>query len=168
MIRLLHVVGILNAAIWFGAAVFFTFGVGPAFFSKDMLTLLGRPHAGAAAQVVLERYFLLHLICAVVALAHLITEAVYLGRPLWRWTLALLVGILLLNCVGAYGLQPKLRALHRTMHGVGTPPQMRAVAGQSFGLWHGVSQGFNLAVVAGVLVHLLRVTQPPEDPGRWR
>jgi hypothetical protein len=51
---------------------------------------------------------------------------------------------------------------------VGTPPQLREVAGQSFRLWHGVSQVFNLALVAGVLVHLLHVTRTPQDPGRWR
>jgi hypothetical protein len=168
MIRVLRLVGIINAALWFGAAVFFTFVVGPAFFSKDMRALLGDAHAGAAVQVVLARYFALHQVCAGVALVHLLTEGFYLGRPIWRWPLALLVGILLLSGVGAYGLQPRLRALHRTWRGPGTPPELRLVAERSFHLWHGVSQVFNLVVVAGVLVHLVRVTRPPEEPGRWR
>jgi hypothetical protein len=168
MIRFLRTLGILNAAFWFGAAAFLTFVAGPAFFSDEMLRLLGRPHAGAAAQVMLGRYFVMLQICAGLALAHAIAEAVYLGQPLWRWSLALVLGIALLTCVGAYGLQPKLRALHRVMYGAGTPPQLREVASQSFRLWHGVSQAFNLALVAGVVVHLLHTTRAPQEAGRWR
>jgi hypothetical protein len=168
MIRLLRAVGILNASIWFGAAVFFTFGVGPAFFSTAMLALLGRPHAGAAVQVVLERYLLLQLICAVIALIHRVTESLYLGRPLPRGMLALLAGLLVLSGLGAYALQPRLHALHQTMYQPGTPPQTRAAAERSFRRTHGVAQAFNLALVAGVLVHLLRITRTPDDPEGWR
>jgi hypothetical protein len=168
MIRWLRNVGILNAAIWFGAGVFFTFGAGPAFFSEDMLRLLGRPHAGAAAQVVLAHYFVLLQVCAGVALVHAIVEAIYVGQPVWRWPLALLLGACLLTCVGAYGFQPKLHALHRTMYAAGTPAQLREVAAQSFRYWHGVSQALNLVLLAAMLVHLLHASRGPQDPGRWR
>jgi hypothetical protein len=164
MIRVLHGVGVLNAALWLGSTLFFSFIAGPAFFSEDMLQLLGRPHAGAAAQVVLGRYFMLQEVCALVAVAHLITEALYLGRPLYRRTLALLVAVLVLVCVGNYGFRPKLHALHLAMYRPGTPVEVQQMAGRSFGLWHGISQTFNLLVVAGVFAYFVRLTLAPTDP----
>ena len=41
MIGLLRFVGILNAAVWFGTAIFFSFGAGLVPFSPEMKTLLG-------------------------------------------------------------------------------------------------------------------------------
>ena len=71
MNRFLKWVGLLNAAIWLGATLFFTFAVGPAFFSEKTWALFGWPqnvlaakyYAGAVAQVVLERYFLMQHLC---------------------------------------------------------------------------------------------------------
>ena len=163
MIRVLHAVGMLNAAIWLGASIFFTFLAGPAFFSDDMLTLLGRPHAGAAAQVVLARYFLLHQVCALIALAHLLWGAIYLGRPIWRRRLALLSALLFLVCVGDYGLRPKLRSLHLEMHRPGMTASVHQAAERSFRIWHGVSQVFNLVVVAGVFGYFIRLTMAPSE-----
>src|SRR3989442_11060570 len=79
--------------MWFGASIFFTFSVGPAFFSDKMIGLLTRPYAGAAAQIVIERYFFFHEMCGVIALAHLVAEWLYMGKPLQRLTLWLLLGI---------------------------------------------------------------------------
>ena len=163
MIRVLHGVGVLNAAIWLGASVFFSFVAGPAFFSEDMLRLLGRPHAGAAAQVVIGRYFIVHQACALIALAHLFAEALYLGRPLYRQTLALLVALLILICVGHYGLQPKLQSLHLAMYRPGSPAPVQQMAARSFHVWHGMSQVFNLLVVVGVFVYFFRLTLRPTD-----
>ncbi len=167
MIVILRGVGVVNAALWFGSTLFFTFLVGPAFFSEAMLGLLTRPYAGAAAQIVLERYFVLQLVCGVVALVHLIAETVYLGRPLLRWTFSLLAAVFVLGLVGGFGIQPKLNNLHRTMYHPASSSEERAAAGRSFRVWHGVSQGLNLAVLVGVTVYLLRVTRP-NDTSRFR
>lgn len=170
MIGFLRLIGIANAAIWFGSAVFFTFAVGPAFFSEGMINLLGpgnnevgRAYAGAAVQIVLERYFLFHQICGAVALIHLLAEWIYLGRPLRRLTLILLCSLLLLGFIGGYGLQPKLQALHRTMYGPGQTSGQRVAARKEFNLLHGVSQALNLFVMGGVLIYLWRVTTPPNS-----
>ena len=102
MIGFLRFVGVANAAMWFGASIFFTFSVGPAFFSDKMIGLLTRPYAGAAAQIVIERYFLFHELCGAVALVHLVAEWLYMGKPLQRLTLWLLLGILALGLVGGH------------------------------------------------------------------
>ena len=44
MINALRFIGIVNAAIWLGAAVFATLGAGPAFFSEAVLRLVGRAY----------------------------------------------------------------------------------------------------------------------------
>lgn len=161
----------VNAAVWFGATVFLTFLVGPAFFSEPMLKLFGeaagRFYAGAAAQIVLERYNYLQLGCSLVALVHLIAESVYLGRPVIRWSLSLLGALLVLAAVGVYGLQPKLRTLHWQKYDPRVSIEARQAAERSFGKWHGVSQAFNLVALAGITVYLLRITRP-SDSSRYR
>src|SRR5438094_6702854 len=117
-------------------------------------------YSGRIAMVILERYFCLHLTCGIIALVHLVAEWLYMGKPLQRWTLWLLLGILALGLAGGYGLQPKLRRLHRTMYGPGSTAQQIEQAHQSFKLWHAMSQALNLVLIASVAVYLWRATTP--------
>ena len=153
MLFFLRFVGVTNAAIWLGALTFFTFGAGPAFFSDEMLRLLGRPYAGAAAQIVLERYFDLQVICAGIALIHAIAEHLYTGKPGAQFSLILLPILLAIALFGRYVIEPKMKQLHLQMYALQTTPAQKATAKRTFGMIHGVSQGVNLLVVAGVLVY---------------
>lgn len=164
MLTLLRVVGTLNAAVWFGAAIFFTFAAAPAFFSDAMIQLLGRPHAGAAAQVALERYFLFQHWCAVIALTHLGAEWLYTGRTISRLRLGLVLSIFALGLAGDLWLLPKMKQWHLDIHGARSTPQQREAARQAFGLWHGVAQGANLLVAAGLLVHFWQVSHLTDWP----
>jgi hypothetical protein len=155
------------AALWFGASLFLTISVGPAFFSESMLDLLGRPHAGLAAQLVMERYFVLYQMCAVIGLLHLLAEALYQGRVIHRLMVILLLTLLALGLIGGYGIQPKLQSLHKTRYHPGLTEEERADAAMSFRIWHGVSWTLNLLMVGGVWVHLIRVTRAP-DTSRYR
>jgi len=168
VIGFLRFLGAANAAVWFGSAIFFTFAVGPAFFSERMLSLLGgsnlelgRAYAGAAVQVVLERYFALHLVCGLIALVHLFAEFLYMGKPLQRLTLYLLLGVFSLGILGGYWLQPKLQQLHRERYAKTSTPERVQQAAKSFRTWHATSQILNLVMIAGVLTYLWRVTTPP-------
>jgi hypothetical protein len=166
VIGFLRFVGVANAAVWFGASIFFTFSIGPAVFSNDMREILGLgqnavpDYSGRIAMILVARYFVFTEICGTIALLHLVAEWLYMGKPLQRLTLWLLLAIAVLSLAGGYGLQPKLRRLHRTIYGPGsTPPQIEQ-ARQSFKLWHGTSQALNLFVIVGVAVYLWRVTTP--------
>lgn len=167
MIGFLRTIGVINAALWFGGTVFFTFFAAPAFFTEAMTTLLTKAYAGAAAQLVMERYFYLHMACGLVALAHLVGESLYLGRPVLRWSLSLLAAVFILNLIGGYGLQPTLKRLHVKIYLPSTPEDVREPARKSFRLWHGVSQGLNLVVFVGISAYLLRVTRSG-DSSRFR
>lgn len=158
MITFLRWLGLLNAAIWFGGAIFFSFVGGPAFFSDDMVTLLTKPYAGAAAQVVLARYFYLHYLCGAIAIFHLGAEWLYSGKPVpGKLMLALFLAIGLALVGGLY-FQPALKKLHVTMY---KSPQLeeRQKAEASFKMLHGISQGANLIVVAGLLFYFVQAAR---------
>lgn len=163
MVALLRFLGLLNAAVWFGGVIFFTFAVGPAFFTPEMKQLLGQVHSGAAAQIVLERYFLLQQWCAGLALAHLIAEWLYLGRPLQRLTLLLLMFLFTVGIVGGHVFQPRMKALHLKMYAVQTPPAIKESATRSFKILHGASMALNLLVMGGVGVYLWHVSRPANN-----
>ncbi|HEX4645476.1 MAG TPA: DUF4149 domain-containing protein [Verrucomicrobiae bacterium] len=156
----------MNAAIWFGAAIFFTVAVGPAIFSPEMKQVFGEGafpyYSGAVALVVLKRYFILQQICGAIALLHLFAERLYLGRPWSRFILGLLLVIFGLGLIGGFLLQPKMRELRHTMY-YGATQEQKETAHRAFAGLHGISQGANLIILAGLLVYLLRVSKPPES-----
>jgi Domain of unknown function (DUF4149) len=169
VIGFLRFVGVLNAAVWFGSAIFFTFGVGFAPFSPAMRALLGANNfpyfSGAIAQILIARYFHFHLVCAAVAVVHLLAEWLYLGKSLRRFQTVLLAALCALVLLGGYWLQPKLKGLHAIKYGVSNRTEVREAAARSFRAWHGVSQVLNLLAVGGLGLYLWRVANP-SDPTR--
>jgi len=170
VIGFLRFVGILNAGVWFGGAVFFTFGAGLAPFSQEMKTLLGPNNypyfSGAIAQILIARYFHFQLICGVIAVLHLLAEGLYLGKHPRKLQVALLIGLCAAALAGGYWLQPKLKALHATKYSTTTRPEIREAAARSFRAWHGVSQVVNLLLVGGLAAYLWRAGNP-SDPTRF-
>ena len=168
MIGLLRFIGIFNAAIWLGGAVFFTLGAGQVPFSSAMKDLLQANYpyfSGAIAQLILKKYFALHIICGVVALAHLATEWLYLGRPTRKSTLILLVTLFAFGLMGSLWLQPKMKELH--LHKYAHPDaEVKLKAAKSFRVWHATSQVLNLFVLGGLCVYVWRANNPP-DPTRF-
>jgi hypothetical protein len=165
VIGFLRFVGMVNAAVWLGAAVFFTFGGGPAAFSGDMEALLGPGNfpyfSGAIAQIMIARYFKLQLVCGGIAVVHLFAEWLYLGRPLRRFTCYLLALLLACGLAGGFWMQPKIKCQHHAKHTSATA-QGREAAADSLRLWHGAAQGVNLLLLAGLVGYLWRVAQPEE------
>lgn len=177
MILVLRFIGVANAAIWLGGSIFFTFVVAPTFFSGEVkiLETQGRLHPfypGAIAQLVLQRYFYLYYICGAVAVAHQLAEWVYLGRPLRRLVMGVLVGLLVIGAVGGLWLQPKLKQLHLTKYGMTAQytrspapvsDAQRVQAGKSFSAWHGFAQAINLLGLFGLMFYFWRAAHPSDD-----
>lgn len=170
MIGFLRFVGLMNAAVWFGASVFFTFGAGTAPFSEAMKQTLGPKNfpyfSGAIALIFIARYFQLQVICGLVALAHLLAEWLYLGRSPRRPWVVLVVALAALGLLGAFELQPKMKKLHDIKYGLNSTPQQREAASHTFGIWHGFSQALNLLMLCGLAFYLWRMANPP-DPARF-
>ena len=167
---LLRLIGLLNVAVWFGAAAFFTLGVAPAFFSPEMKTLLGEQSypafSGRLAMVVVSRYFILHYWCGAIALLHQLAERFYLGKPLQRFQFGLLAGICLLSLIGGLWLQPTIRKLHAVKYGRSEyySPAQKGQAARSLALWHGSARVIDLLVLAGLGVYLWRIANPGDTP----
>ncbi len=164
MIGFLRFVGLLNAAVWFGAAVFLTFGAEPAIFSQDTQGLLLKSHAYLSvllAQIVRTRFFYLSLACAAVALLHLLAEWLYLGRPPRKFLLGLLAALVGLALCGGWGLQPALKKLH-TARTLAPQPAERQAAQASFHRWQTVAQALDLLTLGGLAVYLWRLANPPD------
>lgn len=164
MIATLRFIGVINASIWFGSAIFFSFVGGPAVFSDAMKALLGAGYpvySGAIAQVIIERYFILQHVCGAIALLHLFGEWLYTGRPLNRVLAWVLSTVFCLGLLGGLGMQPHMKRLHLIKYGVQTTAAQKAQAASSFRSWHAVSQIVNLLVIAALLYYVWQISKPP-------
>ena len=174
MIGVLRFVGLLNAAVWLGAILFFTFVAGPAATSPEMQELLSSknfPYFSVAIEGLLAPRFLSwYLACSVVALLHLVAEWLYLGRYPRRAWLALVLCLCLGGLLQAYILQPRLKQLHWLRF---ARPDLRETTDRSFRTLHRVSTSLDVTLVGCLLIYLWRVANPPEsmrflDPGKFR
>jgi len=129
-----------------------------------MLNLLSRPYAGAAAQLIIQKLFLLQGICVVIALAHLATEYIYLGRHVARDLIIVVLVLLCLISAGGLWLQPRLKNLHLTRYSPRTTQIQKMTAEKSFGAWHGVAQGMNILGLLGQLYYFYRLQSSMSSP----
>ena len=154
--------GLLNAAVWCGSAIFLVIGL-PALFSPELKRLLTAAGVGFAAESIVARYFIVQYWCGGIALAHLLAEWLYCGRPLWRLNLGLLVVILSLALAGGMWAQPKMRDLHRTKY-FGRTSEQQLQAGKAFAAWHTASEAANLLVIGGLVWYLWLAGREQEPP----
>jgi Domain of unknown function (DUF4149) len=166
VIGFLRCIGLLNAAIWFGAGVFFMLGVSAAVSSGDMQQLLESYYPSYSlriAEILIARYYTLAIVCGIIAIIHLLAEQLYFGRaPQKRW-ISLLVGMLAFILLAQFGLQPKLNHLRVNRFAVNAPTQVRATATESFNTWHRISVAGNFLVLVGLGFYLIRVGAPRES-----
>jgi hypothetical protein len=152
----------LNAAVWCGSAIFLVIGL-PALFSPELKRLLTAAGVGFAAESLVARYFIVQYWCGGIALAHLLAEWLYCGRPLWRLNLGLLVVILSLGLAGGLYAQPKMRDLHRTRY-FGRTSEQQMQAAKAFAAWHTASEAANLLVIGCLVWYLWQVSREQEPP----
>jgi hypothetical protein len=155
----------MNAAVWLGTVIFFTFGAEPACFSPEMRAVLGTGinsyYPGAIASVVMTRYYHLTLACGVVALLHLLAQWVYLGRPARKFSFILLVGLFVLTLLGSNAIQPALTRLNKKEYTAAQPAE-RASAAKSFRILHATTRTFDLLIIAGLVLYVWRVVSPSD------
>jgi hypothetical protein len=149
----------LNAAVWLGAMVFFSFIVGPAIFSPEMKAIMQLDWIpGAVAQGLIDRYLVLQQWCAGIALLHLIVEWLYNGRPFPKALLVILVFCLGISLAGSRVLTPRMKQLHLVKYAKQTSQTEKDTAKSSFGILHATSQATNLLALGGVLFYYWRLS----------
>jgi hypothetical protein len=168
VIGFLRLIGVLNAAIWLGGAVFFTVIASPAIHSPEMVTVLqvkAFPYfAPAINQVVLGKFFKFCIVCALVALIQLFIEWLYQGRPARRFGFSILAGLLLLSLIGSNWLQPRLNKLHNNSYAATLPAAERGIAAKSFRTWRVVTISVEILIISGALAHFWRIAFPADTP----
>ena len=163
MTGVLRFIGVVNAAIWFGSAIFVIVAV-PVFFTPEAKQIFPGVYYGLAAQMIIGRFITLQYWCGSIAMLHLLVERYYTGRVVERLTTILLTVMFALTLVAGLWIQPKLKAWHITIHRGQTVEQQQE-AKKLFGFWHGMSQVGNLFVACGLLFYLWRMTSP-DHPSR--
>jgi hypothetical protein len=164
--RLLRFAGVVNAAIWFGAAVFYTLGAAPSLASNEVKVLLGQSfpyYSGALEEFLVGRYFYLQLICAILALLLLLSEWLYLGhawRKGWTYLLILMFWIVL---IGAVWIAPNLRESHRAQYLLSASISQRQTSAKTFQFWNSVFQSLNILIIAGTAAYLWRTAHPSDE-----
>ena len=159
-LHIVQLVGTLNAAVWLGGAVFFTFIAGPAFFDPALEAVLPKPEDGVAARFLIGRFTAFQLSCGCIALVTMTLCWRLQGGKFPRAQGLLLGGILLLIVLGMMVLAPKLNALHELKYAdyfdvkEATKAQSEA-AGKAFGSLHGLSQVGNLVVLLGLVAQFI-------------
>jgi hypothetical protein len=169
VIVLLRLVGVMNAAVWLGAAFFFIVGA-PVVFSPVLKQPqnLGVVWPGIIAQMLVERLFVLEYICSIIALVHAFAEWLYLGKPLHRLTMSILVALFVIAFGGGLFVAPRLKLWHEVKYGYGrgtTSTQVQRVqAGKNFAALHGIYQTLNVIALCGLAVYMWRVSSSPAGP----
>ena len=157
--HVLQLVGTLNAAVWLGGAVFFTFLAGPAFFDPALEAVLPKPEDGVAARFLIGRFTAFQLSCACIALITMALGWQQGGGKFPRGQGLLLIGIILLVMLGMIVLAPKLNVLHELKYAdyfdVKATKAQSEAAGKAFGSLHGVSQVGNLVVLLGLIAQFI-------------
>jgi hypothetical protein len=166
VIGFLRFAGLLNAAVWFGAAFCYSLIVGPALGSKEVRALLTAANfdyfSVAIAQVVAWRCLELQVVCAFLALAHVLAEWLYLGKVPGRFWRRLLFALVAAN-LACLLLQPRLQKWHQLSFGLRTPPEARKAAARKFYAWQMTEDVVNILVAGGLGVYLWRMANPPDQ-----
>jgi hypothetical protein len=168
VIGFLRFLGMTNAAVWLGSAVFLMICVEPAVFSQETHKYFDKSFgylSDVVVQLIRSRYLYLGLGCGGVAILHQLAEWLYLGRPVRRlslWLLGVLVTLTLLN--GCW-VQPRLAALHETRFR-GATPALRQAAQKSFSRWQTASDAADVLLIGSLVVYLWHVANQA-DPLRF-
>ena len=112
----------------------------------------------------MARFFLLQYWCGAIALAHLLAEWLYFGRPARRLNLALLTGLLAAGAWPADCGHSRKCACCTESSTLAKRRNMQTQAAQSFARWHAASETVNLLVIGGLILYLWHVSRPPESP----
>jgi len=167
---LLRFVGLVNAALWVGATVFFVLGIMPVAGSEEMIRRLGANHAGyfstAILNVLVDRFFAWQIAFSVIAALRLLIDWLYLGKYPARLSFSLLAVLFAVGLAGTAVIEPQLKRLHSARYAANATVERREAANVSFGHWQRVAIGLELLLACGTAVYFWRLANPP-DPARF-
>ena len=157
--KVIQLVAALNAAIWLGGAVFFTFIAGPTFFSPELETILPKPENGIAARFMIGKFTAFQIACASISVISLLIGWRLKISSHQKYQALLLFFVILFIGVGTLLLTPKMDAAHQLKYAdyyqLAATPIAKEDASKVFGLLHGLSQVGNLLVLIGLVINFI-------------
>ena len=174
MAGFIRFIGIFNIAVWTGGSVFFSFLAGKVFFSPEVTQFTPPPYNGLVAQAMLERFFLLHYICGIFAISHLLLEWFIKQGAFPKRPVSYIGILLLLALLGGKLISPNLNVWYQQKYqfqikSEGEPPmiefkpyskEIRQDAKLKFNIWHGISQTVNLIMLIMLTYHFWKLIYP--------
>lgn len=130
----------LAIACWIGGASFFTFVLTPTIFKS-----YDRDMAGGIVGTLFPGYFQWGLFCGVIALATIFMSSTIKHKTIAAFIIAVM---LVISSIQAFVIEPKATALKKQITSFETISKDDPLRAQ-FRKWHGISAGFNLAVIGG-------------------
>lgn len=154
----------MNAAVWFGAAVFFTFLVWPLLASGYFKSIVADERMTFVWLETLDRFFLLSSYCGAIALFHQAVEWLYTGKAVKRVMLSVTVTLFLLSLFGYYVLEPKMQRHHFAQVTVDVAPDAAKASAKAFGILRGMTHASTFALLGGIGFYLWRLSAPQPGP----
>lgn len=170
MIGFLRLLGVLNAGVWLGGNVFFAVVISPALNSTGMKAVIPANSfsyfAPKIGLVLVSSHFAFSIVCAIIALLHLLLEWMYLGRPSRKFSFSLLAALLLFGLIGANELQPRLLKLHNLRYNASVSAGEREAASKSYRNLSFTLIFLDWCAIGGLLTYFSRLTNP-SPPSRF-
>jgi hypothetical protein len=155
----------MNAAVWLGTTVFFTLGANPACFSGVISRMFNAGsdayYPNVIAQVIMARYYVISLACGVLALLHFIAKWLYLGRPVRKFSGALVIALFAITLIGGNAIRPQLTKLNENRFKAAQPAE-RQTAAKWFHTLHAFETTFNYLMIGGLIIYTWRIANPSD------
>jgi hypothetical protein len=158
VLPLLRIIGIANAALWFGATLLFLICIRSGFQSPEMVELIPEPFAAAAMHVLLKHYIDLILLCALVALFQLCAIQWYQGRPIFRLRIGILIFLIIISALLKWNIYPMMQKHHLKAHQAGASNEDQRQGSKAYRTWKTGFYFLHLIILGGSLSHLLHVS----------
>jgi hypothetical protein len=155
----LRIIGIANAALWFGASLFFLVCIRGVFQSEELMRLVPHPFSEASMHVLLGSYLTLLTICSLVAMGQHWAEQWYAGRPVFQLKMGVLLTLVVVNMVIKWVIFPSMTQQHLRAYRPSATQQDLQEGARAYRMWKTGFHFVHLFVVIGSFSHLMSVTQ---------
>ncbi len=159
MLPVLRILGIANAALWFGATLLFLVCIRSGFQSAEMIKLLPGPFSEAAMHVLLSPYLNVVFLCSLVAVFQMWAIQWYQGRPIFHLRLSVLVSLILLSSFLKWGVFPAMQKQHIRAHQTSASNEDQRKGAKAYRSWKTGFYFIHLMILGGSLSHLLYISQ---------
>jgi hypothetical protein len=171
VIAFLRFIGLMNAAVWFGAVVVFAALISPALASPEIVDLFGvarspmpAAYAGLVGELVIAKFVWIHFICGGVAAVHLLVEWLYTGKAIRTLILYLAMLLITMGLLNGLILYPKMQDLHRTRYNRTVPAEKQLKAATMFSGLRQATEIIHWIMVGGLLLYTWKIATPGEQP----